>query len=53
MTKIALWIHVCVDDWAAESPIKASNAEVCKEAFSFLSILKTRNKNSLAETEQY
>ena len=24
-TKIALWICVCADDWAAESAIKASN----------------------------
>ena len=25
MTKIAPWIRVCADDWAAESAIKASN----------------------------
>ena len=25
MTKIALWIRVCADDWAAESAIKTSN----------------------------
>ena len=25
MTKMALWIRVCADDWAAESAIKASN----------------------------
>ena len=25
MNKIALWIRVCTDDWAAESTIKASN----------------------------
>ena len=29
MTKIALWICVCTDDWAVESEIKASNAAVC------------------------
>ena len=27
MTKIALWIHISADDWAAESAIKASNGE--------------------------
>ena len=27
MTKIALWIRVCADDWTAESAIKASNEE--------------------------
>ena len=27
MTKIALWIRVCADDWAAESAIKATNVE--------------------------
>ena len=26
MTKIALWIRVCADDWTAESAVKASNA---------------------------
>ena len=25
MTKIALWIRICADDWAAESAMKASN----------------------------
>ena len=28
MTKIALWIRVCADDWAAKSAIKASNGAV-------------------------
>ena len=25
MNTIALWMHVCIDDWSAESAIKASN----------------------------
>ena len=28
MTKIALWMLVCTGDWAAESRIKATNAQV-------------------------
>ena len=33
MTKIALWICVCADDWAAESAIKASNDIIFEDVF--------------------
>ena len=28
MTKIALWIRICADDWAAKRAIKASNERI-------------------------
>ena len=39
MTKIALWIRVCADDWAAESAIKASNDSTINDISYWFGIL--------------